>query len=148
MWGIVIGIVLVGAVAYGGYVNFVVVPKRLAAIDERLFVPYFDARGQDRLREAYDRYTTEQYKEAFTFEDYRAQHDEIAKEHGPLKSWEIVKYSAPFRDEDGAQYQLTLRLKYERGSEGVLYEVVRHQDQYLILDSQLQFGDTYRPVPM
>lgn len=125
----VVAIAFIAVLGFAAYYFWYLEPQNRARVESDLFGPYFTELSEGHIDEAWQKYTTDKYKEKFPLEIYRAHWQQIFSRNGRIikRSADTATDSYGFRPDDSAVavgYELT----FEKGAVHPFYYVVKGSD--------------------
>jgi hypothetical protein len=145
----IVAIAFIVGLGYAGYYFAYVEPKNRVRVEENLFDAYFNELSAGHIDEAWQKYTTDHYKEKFPLELYRKHWQELFEKYGHItkRSIDTATDSSGFAKDDRAVvvgYELT----FEKISEHPFYYVVKDTDggERINLAGVIHSSGTFRPV--
>jgi len=82
-----------GVVIFGLYQSYQKTKDFKEELNQKLVTPYFTLISEGKTEEAYQRFTTENYKAKYSLADYQANYQRLQKERGKLHKWKIFNTS-------------------------------------------------------
>lgn len=118
---------LFGLVGYGLYRAKFVAPKRAERMKKNVFVPYFNMISAGHINEAWQRYTSPEYKKNHPLEQYRIHWQQVLAEkgkvirHEPYNNESSYKLASHKRTE---WFQYRLSFEKQKAPEFLFYRTI------------------------
>ncbi|MFN4147161.1 MAG: hypothetical protein ACK4GN_15145 [Runella sp.] len=106
-------------------------------IDQQLIAPYFALIKQGKYEEAYQSYTSDNYKKYSSLKDYTESYQKNIAKRGGLESYSIhkVQYLTQLFGKDEIRGEISFRFKNEKYAKPILFIISQYPNGKYLIDA-------------
>jgi|GEM_PF-3022260 len=128
---------LFGFVGYGLYRSKFIAPKTAERIEKKLFTPYFNLLSAGKIDEAWQQYTSPEYKKKYPLEQYRNHWQKVFSEKGKITKYETYNSNSSYdfvNDKKTEWFQYRIFFEKQKAGELLFYQTLINEQNVDLID--------------